>query len=460
MNARRKVIALLGSTLLCVAMVEVGSALYFRWVHGTLPYGNAAMPDPQPGAATDTQPTGFKQRLHPYFGFAHPYSEVGRTDGGEYMINDMGFPQNSPYRVPFVPEDGDFVAVVFGGSVASNVVAPPQGGRSIERALAALPVLKGRNVIVYSMAQGSGKQPQQLIALAFLLALGQHVDLVVNVDGFNEAALGYTNYGVGMHPILPAAQIVGALALSLQQAGAGTAEFYEVAYKVSKARAGVVAYSERLPRSSSGLEYLANVIGLAWNERDLRTYLPSYDAAIKASGDWGRAKSQLSLDMPYRQASDREKMQETFDVWLRSSRQMRLLAEANGIGYVHVVQPYILRSKPHLTKEEEAIARTVPESHVYYQPAKVIYEMFAERKDVLTAHGILSAVDLFAERTDTMYVDPFHYSATGETLLADFVAAEASRWIEACHPELASRPSAGLASRCRIGEQLRLAATR
>lgn len=433
MSSRIRVMATLASTLLFVVAAELVGAFHFWWENGTLPYLNHSATAPQQSAKTES--TGFKQRLHPYFGFAHPYSERGR----EYIINNMGFPQDSPVTVPFVPKKDDFVVMVFGGSVAANLAAPPQGGLSLQAALQKLDVLKGKNVIVYSMAQGSGKQPQQLIALSFLLALGQHIDLVINLDGFNEAALGFNNYAAGMHPILPAAQIIGALALKLQQTGEGTAEFYELAYRVSNARTHIARYTKRLPLSSTGLEHIANKLGLAWNERNLRKYLPRYDAAIKASGDWTQAKKQLSLDLHYDNAPDDKKYEEVFELWLRSSRQMRLLSEVNQIGYVHVIQPYILRSKQRLTKEEEAIARTLPDNHVYKQPARVVYQMFDDRQDLLKAHGIVSAIDLFAEQTQTMYVDPFHYSALGETLLAEFVAAAASRWITECHPRTGRR---------------------
>jgi hypothetical protein len=437
MNSRIRVLATLASIVLFVLAAELVGAIHFWLQYGALPYVKHSAAAPQQEAGTEA--TGFKQRLHPYFGFAHPYATTGRAGGGRYFINNMGFPQNSPVNVPFVPKNDDFVVMLFGGSVAANLASPPQGGMSLQTALQKLDALKGKNVIVYNMAQGSGKQPQQLIELAFLLTLGQHIDLVINVDGFNEAALGYNNYAVGMHPILPAAQIIGALALTLQQSGEGTAEFYELAYRVSNARAHIAEYTRRLPLSSTGLEHIAVTLGLAWNERGLRKYLPRYDAAIKASGDWAQAKKQASLDLPYDNVPDDKKYEEVFGVWLRGSSQMRLLSESNEIGYVQVIQPYLLRSKPHLTKEEEAIAASVPDSHVYKEPARVIYQMFKDRQDVLKAHGISSAVDLFAEQTQTMYVDPFHYSAAGETLLAEAVAGAASRWMTECYPRAGHR---------------------
>ena len=51
------------------------------------------------------------------------------------------------------------------------------------QALQRLPQLAGKKVVVYNMAQGPGKQPQQLMELAYLIAAGQHIDLVLSLDG-------------------------------------------------------------------------------------------------------------------------------------------------------------------------------------------------------------------------------------------------------------------------------------
>ena len=69
------------------------------------------------------------------------------------------------------------------------------------------------------VAAGGYKQPQQFLALAYLLAQGTYFDLVINVDGFNELALpAFDNRPRGVAPIYPRAWNwrVG----SLQDAGA------------------------------------------------------------------------------------------------------------------------------------------------------------------------------------------------------------------------------------------------
>ena len=56
------------------------------------------------------------------------------------------------------------------------------------------PRLRDRPVQVRCVAIGGFKQPQMLGALAYLMSLGQRYDVVVELDGFNDVVLGYTEY--------------------------------------------------------------------------------------------------------------------------------------------------------------------------------------------------------------------------------------------------------------------------
>ena len=48
------------------------------------------------------------------------------------------------------------------------------------------------------------KQPQQLLALAYFLSLGAEYDLMINLDGYNDIVLPFTdNYNVGVNPFFP-----------------------------------------------------------------------------------------------------------------------------------------------------------------------------------------------------------------------------------------------------------------
>ena len=70
--------------------------------------------------------------------------------------------------------------------------------------LRAAPELRGKRISVVRVALGGYKQPQQLLALSYLLALGAHFDVVIDLDGFNEVALPATdNLPKGIFPFFP-----------------------------------------------------------------------------------------------------------------------------------------------------------------------------------------------------------------------------------------------------------------
>jgi hypothetical protein len=108
---------------------------------------------------------------------------------------------------------------VFGGSVASKLVHPPQNGLSLLVALQERPEFSGRNITIYSMAQGAAKQPQQVMALVMLQTLGQRPDIVLNLDGYNEFGIGYENVRYSTHPIFPSLAFLWQIGSELQPKG-------------------------------------------------------------------------------------------------------------------------------------------------------------------------------------------------------------------------------------------------
>ena len=46
-----------------------------------------------------------------------------------------------------------------------------------------------KKIEIVRIALGGFKQPQQLMTLNYLLSIGSEFDIVINIDGFNEAAL-------------------------------------------------------------------------------------------------------------------------------------------------------------------------------------------------------------------------------------------------------------------------------
>ena len=59
----------------------------------------------------------------------------------------------------------------------------------LEQELSQLPRFSGKSFRFVRLAIDGNKQPQQLMTLNYLLTLGAEFDIVINLDGVNEASL-------------------------------------------------------------------------------------------------------------------------------------------------------------------------------------------------------------------------------------------------------------------------------
>jgi hypothetical protein len=337
---------------------------------------------------------------------------------GSRANNNLGFGQYTKYNVPFVPEANDVAVFVFGGSVATNLVAPPQSGLSLEGALRQR--IKDKNVIVYSMAQGSGKQPQQLIALAMLLAMGQHIDVIVNLDGFNDVAIGYSNYYYHVHPIFPSAAIMWGIGNTLD-AGRRTSDFYHTAADLLDARFAITRHADAANASRFGLAYLTRKAAVSFYLRQKAAAEKQYVRAFNDNDNIERIKTLMGIDLPVNEKDDGAEM--AFDIWLKSDEAMAVLSKSIGARYVHVIQPNQYFSKKKFSTEEAKIALSAPPNDPVRMGAERGYAMFEKQADLIAKRGIVSGVAMFDDQRDAMYVDNCcHYSTAGESILANFVA--------------------------------------
>jgi len=121
------------------------------------------------------RPFMWDKALHPYLGFAYRPDESTPT-------NSFGFFGPSPVMTP---RPGHAVAGLFGGSVALGLcMNPDHGTKLIAEAIARSAFFHGKTIDVVCLAVDGYKQPQQLLALTYLLALGVRFDVVINLDGF------------------------------------------------------------------------------------------------------------------------------------------------------------------------------------------------------------------------------------------------------------------------------------
>jgi hypothetical protein len=402
------------SAALCLVAVEMlGAAMFYRNTRSIV-YFNQQKAAAEMTASESTAGPVFKRRLHPYFGYTGPYSIPTYT-------NNLGFLDPQERQVPFKPEPNDFIVFIFGGSIAARLANNSTHGTSLQQALQRLPQLAGKNIVLYNMAQGPAKQPQQLMELAYLIAVGQHIDLVLNLDGTLEFVSGISNFEFGIDPIFPPIPIMLAIGNEFTPIDDASDDYYELAYGVTHARAESRRYSLLLDHSTSGIAYVKNRFFKAIYDRSLERKLGAYNKTIaNATGGQG-VRKRLGLDMPIKTSKEKI-VEDIFDMWLRCSDVMKVMANSTGAAYLNIVHPNLYYSKKVFTESEKALMN-IPELNYVRQSSSAGLALIDSRAEMLKSRGIVSGMGIFDNIPEAIFIDGTgHLDKLGESMLADFVA--------------------------------------
>lgn len=391
---------LLGNLVLLVVLLELAGNVVCLARTGRPAWArreaSAAAGKPHEGLTGD-----FPVRLHPYLGYVYrPTSTF--APGTMYKgfpleaqrSNNFGF--LSPHDYPVRPTPRREVIVgLFGGSVATSLALRETGAGVLARRLASVPAFAGRPILVVPFAQPGYKQPQQLLALSYFLALGQDFDLVINVDGLNEAVLprvfnppGPSGEGP-MDVTMPAGTFYAPL-LAVAARGVGE-EADEVPYLRSRAaRLGAEAV-----RARTGAVYFVKTLSASLAER---RYQAALGEAKKSPGGGAVALFRENL-------SEEALDEKTVRVWADSSRAMQGLLEKRGVPYVHVLQPNVFFPvvRRHPTDRVPDDVRPL-----FVQSVGASYPRMQRAGKALTAEGVLflDATGLFdAEPVERAYLD-------------------------------------------------------
>lgn len=370
-------------------------------------------------------------QVHPYVGYVEePKPDSGVTPfGGEtpVPVSDFGYIDG---KVPVGKRDGETVRVaVTGGSVACYFAV--NGTPHLASLLRDDPRFAGKRFEFRNLALGGYKQPQQLMTLAYLLALGAEFDVVLNIDGFNE---------VGLHELENAAhRVFPAFPRSWQ--------------------ARVEVADPRMGRLQGKIEYF-NEHRLALAQSfEARPWRYSVVANVlwilldrKADQDVYRLKAQFWQTTPSLQRyvvtgptslkldSEDALYSHLASLWRESSTQMDRLCRTNGILYYHFLQPnqYVKGSKPMGPEEVET---AILEKHPYRHAVEVGYPRLMAQGATLKERGVpfTDLTGLFADTPEAIYIDGCcHYNKQGYVLMAEAIAramqADAARRSTAAAP--------------------------
>ncbi len=361
---------------------------------------------------TGRRARGTELALHPYLGFVYDpaYDPEGTRQAHGLPVSPHGFLDD---KLPVRPAAKDEVVVgFFGGSMALWVSS--EGAAALAAELARIPELRGKRIVIVRLALGGGKQPQQLQALAYLLSLGAHFDLIVNLDGFNEVALPPgANVARRVFPFYPRdwATMVGELDDPMVTRLAG-----EITALVRFRGLWAEAFLEPGLRDTALTTLLWRAVDGAIGRLTAarRLDLAEYEGQLEPD------QRRFSAQGPVRDyASDAEMYSDLARMWKDASLQMHRLSRANGIRYVHFLQPnqYFPGSKP-LGEEERKVA--IREGSEFGRSVARGYPLIRDAAPELVREGVElhDLTGIFAGLEEPLYVDDCcHVSARGNAMI-------------------------------------------
>lgn len=344
--------------------------------------------------------------MSPYFGFPETAYGAGKNNYG-FVQSETSGQLDYPSHV----DANDFVVGIFGGSFASSLFQSCE--QQIAAALAQHPDLRGRRIKVLNFAMGAAKQPVQLFYLNYFLAIGQTIDLVVNIDGINDTVGAVLNFEKGHHPAMPAADTTESFA-SLMQVPKMEVKTLGTYLKIIRYR-GMLNKLAEVKLLNLFAPFLTYLI-----DKKLRMHQAAvYEIDISEDMmDIARvpALSYLKCNDEQRETIDTQVLQ----IWSRSTAMMHAVCERFDCGYVHVVppNPYYL-NRPGAGGDEAMMKRASQKIRaISYSIWPKLLDIVREAK--IGANCFCVAIDAFDGLQEDVYADPFgHIKPNGEQIIAE-----------------------------------------
>lgn len=347
----------------------------------------------------------YVEALHPYLGFVPVTLAQAKPKGVLRVIRSRSANKR--------------IVAVFGGSFAGGVCL--EGRDALKNALSE----PGKTVEILCLAAPGYKQPQQLMALTYVLSLGGAFDLIINIDGFNEVALPLAeNVPKGVFPIYPRAWF---LRLQSVDDPLVTTHLIDLAALDREHKRWVNLQREW------GLHH-SIAVSLLWRRVE-RAYANERNQLVERMDELQR-REDLSYAVTGPEVTfedDSAAYEYLAKVWRDSSIQMKRISDGNDIDYYHFLQPnqYVQDSKP-MTESEKRVA--IRETHRYRPGVVAGYPILIRLGRDLVDAGV-NYVDLtmmFRDVEEPLYKDdcchlnPMGYEMTARRI-GSLIRAEGSQ---------------------------------
>jgi hypothetical protein len=362
------------------------------------------------------------ERLHPFFGYVQKPGDIPHLKKYDIRYNNYGF--ISAYDYPFIKQnENQFIVGVFGGSVASIYSVHEIKNKILETTLQQLPELKNKDLIILSLATGGYKQPQQLLVLNYMLALGQTFDLVINIDGFNEVALSNLNNQSQLAWMMPSGtHIFGLASLSNNSLSTETLDNLLKTKSIKPQLTTAITQQEQCNLASC---YTLYYIYSQLLQKKYQQAISNFEAEHKEQIPSLFSEQSPFYFYPQNSAlSNAELYDAVAKNWEETSFLMSQILAKRQIPYFHFLQPnQYYPTQRQFSKAEQRIAWS--ETSPYGEAVKVGYPDLLKRVESLQSRGvnIVNSVAIFDPIDDIVYVDNCcHYNDVGNRVFSEDIA--------------------------------------
>jgi len=287
--------------------------------------------------------------FNPYFGYVirHDHKSPGRYNG--WITNNQGFQFRKGYKksgtaqterccdYPYSAEKGEVLIGIFGGSVATGLAFTMQE-KSIYSQFAKLNQFKGKKITILNFSLAGFRQPQSLQVLSYMASIGQKLDYVINIDGFNEAITSRLNLSVSSEWTYPDANIWSSMGKRLERlaraVNAGNSDFIAPTWYALMGR--------KMQRNSMECTFSSCYL---WYYFRQYIYAKQEQQSIQlVSQRKEMAWSQFRVNLrPSKNSSIKVNIAGipmlTAQLWGKSSELMAHISKKIGARYIHILQP-------------------------------------------------------------------------------------------------------------------------
>ncbi|MFM9965883.1 MAG: hypothetical protein ACKV2Q_32275 [Planctomycetaceae bacterium] len=349
--------------------------------------------------------------VHPYLGFVRRPRSASEARL-PFGVSEFGFPDNESPLAARQPDE--LIIAVLGGSVAEEFAR--HGWERLQHQLQESEAYRAKRLRIVRLGLSGYKQPQQLLLVNYLLALGAEFDVVVNLDGFNEVALpDVENVPNHVYSAFPRGWQVRVMDTNdkqvLRKVGHITA--------IQEADQIRAQFFSRAPWCWSPT---ANVLWLVLYRHSREQEQQAY-AALQAAGE--RQEVRVALGPTQSFGSQDSLFRHCAALWKNSSRLLHATCRQRSIRYLHFLQPnqYLPGSKPRMNHEESG--RSVQANYPGRMAVELGYPLLQQAGEELIAEGIEfhDLTQLFLETAEPTYRDACcHLNGTGNEMLAKRIA--------------------------------------